>query len=104
MSLFQCEACGCCENTALSSQGYTTLIDIFNWEGKEEYKGKKLCSECGPKYYTDGKPTGAGKWHGRFEKVLLPKGEFITNKEGNLEHKISGRTDIHNLSIGKRFN
>ena len=29
MSLFQCEHCGCCENTALSSQGFVNGMERF---------------------------------------------------------------------------
>lgn len=43
MSLYQCEQCGCVENTALSPVGL--------------YDDKKLCSEC-----------RTGEWHGCFEK------------------------------------
>ena len=68
MSLFQCEECGCRENTAVGCY----------W-GRE----RKLCSEC-----------VTGKWHGEFPKVLLPKGQFITNDRGNLAHKETGDTDI----------
>ena len=68
MSLFQCEECGACENTATGCY----------WGEK-----RKLCSEC-----------GTGFWHGRFGKVLLPKGQFVTNAEGNLAHKDSGDTDF----------
>lgn len=31
MSLFQCEVCGCCENTALSCQGFHWMADLFDW-------------------------------------------------------------------------
>jgi hypothetical protein len=68
VSLYQCEKCGCCENTALGCY----------W-GRE----RKLCSEC-----------GTGKWHGEFDKVLLPKGQFVTNDEGNLAHRETGDTDF----------
>jgi hypothetical protein len=42
---------------------------MFIWdETNEAFKGEPLCSECGPKFFDDGKPTGYGKWHGRFPK------------------------------------
>ena len=46
MSLFQCEVCGCVENTALASQGCSCagIIDCFDWKGFEGRKGKMLCS------------------------------------------------------------
>ena len=32
MSLFQCQVCGCCENTALSGQGCDGFVeDFYNW-------------------------------------------------------------------------
>ena len=73
MSLFQCEDCGCRENTAVGSY----------W-GKD----KKLCSKC-----------ASGKWHGIFPRLMLPKGMFITGGEGNLEHKENGDTDIKKYEI-----
>ena len=69
MSLFQCERCGARENTA--------LVDGY-WMNK----GGKQCSEC-----------KTGKWHGEFDKILLPLGMFKTNSQGNLEHKETGETD-----------
>lgn len=68
MSLYQCEKCGAKENTALGSY----------W-GKDE----KLCSEC-----------ATGTWHGQFPKMMLPIGMFVTNGQGNLEHKETGDTDL----------
>lgn len=90
MSLFQCEHCGCRENTALAFQGFKSFPEWFRWEGIEDRKGKKLCSACGPRQYDDGRPTEYGKWHGAFERRYLPKGLFITNNVGNLEHRITG--------------
>ena len=63
MSLYQCEKCGCVENTAV---GHFWARSIIDWP--PEYKDKKLCSECGPSTFPDGKPTEYGKWHGKFEK------------------------------------
>lgn len=77
MSLFQCDECGCRENTATS--GY--------WFRKDEgsaCKGRKLCSACDP---------DIGKWHGKFDRVYLPIGMFETNKQGNLAHKETGEVD-----------
>lgn len=74
MSLYQCEQCGAMENTALGSY----------W-GEE----RKLCSECGPDR----------KWHGQFSKVLLPMGQFVTDRKGNLAHKDTGDTDVRKYEI-----
>lgn len=73
MSLYQCEECGARENTAAGAY----------W-GRD----KKLCSEC-----------DTGEWHGVFKKLILPKGQFKTNKEGNLEHIETGSTDLQSFAI-----
>lgn len=77
MSLFQCEECGCRENTATS--GYWFRSD----EGSG-CNGRKLCSACDP---------DIGKWHGQFDRVYLPIGMFETNEQGNLAHKETGEVD-----------
>lgn len=84
MSLFQCQHCGCRENTALSNQGFA-WPDDYDWTGIEERKGMKLCSACGPAKLADGSDAEGGKWHGQFERVFLPKGEYRTDCVGNLE-------------------
>jgi hypothetical protein len=100
MSLFQCEVCGCCENTALSFQGCSGYAEtFFDWTGFESVKGKKLCSACAPTKYKDGTPTEFGKWHGEFDRTYLPKGVFFTNKVGNLEHKETGSVKFHEYAI-----
>lgn len=91
MSLFQCENCGCCENTALSSQGCKGWFEkAFDWSYAPERKGLLLCSACAPTQYRDGSPTRFGEWHNVFPRVYLPKGMFLTNSVGNLEHKETG--------------
>ena len=83
MSLYQCENCGCCENTALSN---------YWWEHVHN-KGPALCSAC----TKDGnKPAG---WHGCFERVFLPKGVFRTNRVGNLAHVETGDEDFRKYRI-----
>lgn len=100
MSLFQCEHCGCCENTALAHQGFNGYaVKFFDWTGIEERKGLRLCSACGPTRYEDGTPTAAGVWHGKFERVYLPKGRFKTDREGNLSHVETGDTDFRKYAI-----
>jgi len=91
MSLFQCEECGCCENTALSSQGHKPPAKWFDWYGIEDRMGKQLCSACGPTKYASGETCDkGGGWHGQFERLYLPKGMFKTNHVGNLAHKDTG--------------
>lgn len=99
MSLFQCETCGCAENTALSSQGFKLMPECFDWSGIESRKGKLNCSACGPTKYADGKPTEFGVWHNRFPRVFLPLGMFRENRVGNLEHIATGDENYRNYAI-----
>lgn len=102
MSLFQCENCGCCENTALTHHGHAPDLyqDYFDWSGLESRAGKQLCSACSPTHYNDGTICRkAGKWHGQFKRVYLPKGEFFTNKVGNLEHRETGSENFHLFEV-----
>ena len=105
MSLFQCEVCGCCDNTALAAQGFKGFMDrCFDWSEHPERKGKKLCSACGPAKYRDGKPTEFGAWHGEFKRVFLPLGMFETNRDGNLAHKETGDDDFRKYAIHPTHN
>jgi hypothetical protein len=91
VSLFQCQNCGCCENTALSGQGCNGRVEkYFDWLGIEDRKGLRLCSTCAPTKYKDGKPTVFGVWHGEFTRTFLPMGMFKTASNGNLEHIENG--------------
>lgn len=90
MSLFQCQVCGCVENTALSFQGCPMWPDSFDWAGIEDREGKRVCSACAPEKFKDGTSTGLGNWHGRFDRTYLPLGMFKTNKKGNVEHVVTG--------------
>lgn len=102
MSLFQCERCGCAENTALSDQGVKGFTEEwYCWDGIEDRKGKLLCSACGPPKHDDGSPSGLGEWHGEFERIFLPIGRFKTNNEGNLVHTRTGSTDYHKYNLAK---
>jgi hypothetical protein len=43
--------------------------NLFKWPKEDEqFKGKPLCCECAPQYFSDGKPSGYGKWHNKFSK------------------------------------
>lgn len=99
MSLFQCEACGCRENNALACQGFKEFSGYFDWSYAPEREGMKLCSACGPALHAAGTPSKFGVWHGVFPRLFLPKGQFITNQRGNLEHAETGRTDIENFAL-----
>lgn len=76
MPLFVCEKCGAIENTAL---GTYWARESFRFKDHPELDGKALCSECTPKYFEDGSPTGKGEWHGHFPKEYardLPEDEL----------------------------
>lgn len=97
MSLFQCDVCGCVENTNLSFCGFSTAFaSLFNWDYAPERRGKKLCSACGPHLHSDGNKARHhngdpyGVWHNRFERTYLPLGMFITDQVGNLVRKRTG--------------
>ena len=103
MSLFQCEHCGCCENTALSWQGFSEYITgKCDWSGIEDREGKRLCSACGPAKFADGIATDCGQWHGRFPRTFLPMGMFRTAQNGNLEHVETGDQDYRKYALEKR--
>ena len=94
MSLFQCSECGCVENTALCNYSYITC---GFWD---ELKGKMPCSACTPDKFNNGTNNiKGGKWHGKFERIYLPKGMFKTNRHGNLEHIKTGETDLEKYAI-----
>ena len=81
MSIYQCDECGCAENTALGWYHCRDWKDVT----PPEMLGKKLCSACGPTHYPDGTPIEKmGKWHGRFERTFYPKGTMETDERGNL--------------------
>lgn len=101
MSLFQCEHCGCCENTALSNQGCGEwFAKHMDWSGMPERKGMKLCSACQPAKFSDGEVNDeGGNWHNAFPRVFLPKGQFHTNRVGNLAHNETGDEDFTKYQI-----
>lgn len=87
MSIFQCQECGCAENTAL---GWFHCRNRKNLN-TEKSLGVALCSACAPTQYPNGEETKFnGKWHNRFKRTFLPKNMFFTNQDGNIEHKESG--------------
>lgn len=101
MSLFQCQNCGCADNTSLTYHGFNMwFVDDYDWTGIEERKGKKLCSACGPLKFKSGALTEkGGKWHNAFPRIFLPLGMFKTNSKGNLEHIETGSTRYYEYGI-----
>jgi hypothetical protein len=90
MSLFQCDKCGCLDNTACGGNYHLRHRRNEDWYGIPN--GVALCCACTPSHTLDGELVNkrAGKWHNEFDRVFLPKGEFFTNNDGNLEHKETG--------------
>jgi len=75
-------------------------VDWFDWTEIEDRKGLALCSACGPQKFSDGRPNEKmGEWHGQFDRVYLPMGEFRTGKRGNLEHIATGSEDFRKFAI-----
>lgn len=114
MSLFQCKKCGCVENTACSDMA-PMMVYLYNAEfiehkaAMESWKRflgilldqpfEPLCSACSPVWYTPEGYYGVGNppdnhWHGRFKRMFLPKGKFVTDDDGNLKHCETGDKDI----------
>ena len=87
MSLFQCDKCGCLENTACgwSHPRFNKRLT------KPENLGKELCAVCAPTEYPNGDKTAfKNVWHDRFLRRFFEKGMYITNGEGNLIHRSTG--------------
>lgn len=100
MSLFQCQHCGCCENTACGVAMFTLVPEHFDWSYAPERRGLKLCSACGPVAKPNGHPTiTGGKWHDLFPRVFLPLGQFRTASNGNLEHIETGDQDYSKYAV-----
>ncbi|MPQ71508.1 hypothetical protein [Pseudomonas sp. MWU12-2323] len=99
MSLFQCEVCGCRENTAYSMQGFKGATEFYDWSYAPEREGLRLCSACGPSLESSGASTGCGHWHGHFERVFLPLGMFKTGRQGHLEHVETGDQNYRDYAI-----
>ena len=100
MSLYQCDCCGCVENTNTGAQSIPEVFQTyFDWTGIEDKRNMKLCSACGPTKYSDGKPTKYGVWHNIFKRTFLPKGMFKTARNGNLAHKETGEENYFLYAI-----
>lgn len=116
MSVFQCDKCGCIENSACTS-AYHGMIFLEDSPAtlsykeilglKPEQKFGRYCCVCSPIWFDDEGRYGigprpenykseglrrktGGEWHGNFERKFLPKGMFKTDRVGNLRHKDTG--------------
>jgi len=125
MSIFQCDKCGCKENTALTGGAYGMVSCV---KDRPDVVARYLailghppwyplgfyCSACNPQWFTpEGhvgvgprpqdfqtpRPKDAGTWHGKFDRVFLPKGMFATNNDGNLAHIDTLDTDTRKHSL-----
>jgi hypothetical protein len=96
MSLFQCENCGCVENTALASMTSHVWPEGYDWTGIEKRRGKHLCSACIPALYHD---DTFGKWHDKFQRSFLPKAEWGTDRHGDLVHQRTGAKNFRDFAI-----
>jgi hypothetical protein len=119
MSLFQCDKCGCLENTALTGCYWSRNLlekhpdvlasyrQVLGLDEKAEFG--HYCSACNPVWFDEGgeygvgpRPVGyenkhgehMGVWHGRFERIFLPKMLFHTNEDGNLAHMETLDTEV----------
>ena len=113
MSLFQCDKCGCRENTSCSNAAHPYFInhsadknprnaaamdsarerlDLKSGESFGAY-----CSACSPFWFTEARDLGVGEnpnpttkcglWHGRFPRTYYPLGLMETDRVGNLSPK-----------------
>ena len=89
MAIFQCDRCGCRDNSACGGTYNTKRMNERLFEGVKN--GEALCVACTPSQYKSGAPYNeGGKWHNIFDRLFLPKGEFATDSQGNLVHKETG--------------
>ena len=106
MSLYQCQSCGCVENTALGL--YWSRSEPI-WP--EAIQGKALCSECAPATFNHGSPSGYGVWHQRFPKrsadgMLMDSSGFIHSTgsidAGQLPKHLHIIGEVHGFTIRPR--
>jgi len=89
MSLYQCEKCGCVENTAT---GFFYGKDDARWP--DDVRGKALCSACAPSNEPDGTATEFGVWHGQFPRrsaigMLIDQRGFLWGKQSTLPASVT---------------
>jgi len=109
MSLFQCDKCGCCENTSLTNTGHYELSILFRKEAvmlsdcrtrlglPADAELGRYCSACTPLWFTPegdfgfginpNPEPGKGLWHGKFPQKFYPLGSMVTDRDGNLKPK-----------------
>ncbi len=84
MSLFQCDTCGCVENTATSGTYHVRNVERLM---PKKFLGMKLCCVCGPDVWADGSNISkTGKWHDLFTRKFYPVGTLYTDAQGNVRN------------------
>ena len=90
MPIYQCEECGCVDNTARTNYWVRNRKHLISGE----YLGRALCSACGPNLYLSGEKTPWGQWHNAFKRQYLPFNEWLfCPMTRNLIHKETGSTN-----------
>ena len=57
----------------------------------DKEKFGRYCSACNP--------LEEGEWHGRFDRIYLPKGEFETSSDGNLARRKTGDKNYRKYAV-----
>ena len=74
MILYICSKCQCVEVATLGYYWGTKNPKKYKWDATNiQYKDKPLCSQHSPKFFSNGKPTGWGKWHKKFTQHSFRK-------------------------------
>lgn len=134
MSLFQCDNCGCVENTACTG-GYHMKwkddrmpADVAQSYRKElglaaDEEFGNYCCVCSPVWFTDEGEYGLGPipkdkitkedkwgdalgvWHGKFPREFWKKGTLFTDQQGNVSLRKRGRVKhLDEVMIGEGEN
>lgn len=83
MAIFQCDECGCAEDTAYGWLHCSLLVDVT----KPEQLGTRVCSACAPSKWPIGNAIeGFGVWHDKFPRVYYPHGKFKKTKAYKEKH------------------
>lgn len=127
MPIFQCDKCGCAENSAITKCSHSSYKMNVQFENDptnlalNSYKKiigidpsmpfGRYCSACCPvwfnnedKYGVGPNPNpkpGCGLWHNKFRRMFLPKGQFSTARNGNLMHTETQDEDVAKWKLAK---
>jgi hypothetical protein len=90
------------ENTALTYCSHDFLKNMIRDSIKiSKYKKEIGLSESDPlgNYCSVCCPAGKKEWHGKFDRIYLPKGEFETAPNGNLRNKKTLDEDVRKYAL-----